>query len=79
MGSRAVYRHNYGNAAEALVWRTVHDSLGPLLTGIRRELDGRDARCVPNFSGTEGYKILLVANIFLSFFTSIILLRMDNV
>jgi uncharacterized protein with HEPN domain len=40
MGSGNVYRHNYDNVAEAFVWRTVHDSLPPLLAVVRQELDG---------------------------------------
>jgi len=38
MGSGNVYRHEYDNVAEALVWRTVHASLPGLLAVIDQEL-----------------------------------------
>jgi uncharacterized protein with HEPN domain len=33
-----VYRHEYDNVAEEIVWRTVQHSLAPLLEVIEREL-----------------------------------------
>lgn len=43
MGSGNIYRHDYDDVAEALVWRTVKDSLPALLAAVERELreDGR--------------------------------------
>jgi uncharacterized protein with HEPN domain len=38
MGSGNVYRHNYDNVGEDLVWRTVQDSLPKLLEVIDQEL-----------------------------------------
>ncbi|HKH80232.1 MAG TPA: HepT-like ribonuclease domain-containing protein [Methylovirgula sp.] len=34
-----VYRHDYDNVAEEFVWRTVHESLSPLLTAIIDEIE----------------------------------------
>jgi uncharacterized protein with HEPN domain len=38
MGVGNVYRHDYDNVVEEIVWRTVNDSLGPLLAAVEREL-----------------------------------------
>lgn len=42
MGSGNVYRHNYDNVGEDLVWRTVKDSLPKLLEVVDRKI-GRSA------------------------------------
>jgi uncharacterized protein with HEPN domain len=39
MGVGNVYRHDYDNAEEEYVWRTVHQSLGPLLEAIVQEIE----------------------------------------
>ncbi len=33
------YRHDYDNVAEEFVWRTVHESLPPLLAAIVGEIE----------------------------------------
>lgn len=33
-----VYRHKYENVADEMVWRTIQESLGPLLTAVEAEL-----------------------------------------
>lgn len=38
MGVGNIYRHDYDNVAEALVWRTARTSLQPLLTVIEQEI-----------------------------------------
>ena len=38
MGAGNVYRHDYDNVAEDIVWRTVRDSLGPLLAAVEAEI-----------------------------------------
>ena len=38
MGVGNVYRHDYDNVVEEIVWRTVNDSLGPLLAAVELEL-----------------------------------------
>ena len=38
MGVGNVYRHEYDNVVEEIVWRTVLQSLAPLLEAIEREL-----------------------------------------
>ena len=38
MGAGNVYRHDYDNVAEDLVWRTVHQSLEPLLVAVEEEI-----------------------------------------
>ncbi len=38
MGSGNVYRHDYDNVAESLVWYTVQDSLPKLISMAEREL-----------------------------------------
>ena len=38
MGAGNIYRHDYDNVVEAFVWRTVHQSLAPLLTMVLAEL-----------------------------------------
>ncbi len=38
MGVGNVYRHDYDNVVEEIVWRTVNDGLGPLLAVVEREL-----------------------------------------
>ncbi len=39
-----VYRHEYDNVAEEIVWRTIQHSLAPLLEAIERELSD-EYRC----------------------------------
>lgn len=39
MGVGNVYRHDYDNVAEEFVWRTVHESLEPLLTAVTQEIE----------------------------------------
>ncbi|MGA8759999.1 MAG: HepT-like ribonuclease domain-containing protein [Stellaceae bacterium] len=48
MGAGNVYRHDYDNVAEEIVWRTVQNNLAPLLAAVEREL----ARAPKN---NEGY------------------------
>jgi uncharacterized protein with HEPN domain len=43
MGPGNVYRHEYDNVAEDYVWRTVQQSLAPLLAAIEDEI-----ACLPN-------------------------------
>jgi uncharacterized protein with HEPN domain len=38
MGLGNVYRHEYDNVAEDYVWRTVQQSLAPLLAAIEDEI-----------------------------------------
>ena len=38
MGAGNVYRHDYDNVAEEIVWQTVQQNLAPLLTAVEREL-----------------------------------------
>lgn len=38
MGIGNVYRHDYDNVAEELVWRTVNQSLEPLLIAVESEI-----------------------------------------
>jgi uncharacterized protein with HEPN domain len=38
MGIGNIYRHDYDNVAEDYVWRTVHESLEPLLVVVAREI-----------------------------------------
>lgn len=38
MGVGNVYRHEYDNVVEEIVWRTVQQSLTPLLVAVEREL-----------------------------------------
>ena len=38
MGVGNIYRHDYDNVVEAFVWRTVHQSLAPLLATVLAEL-----------------------------------------
>jgi uncharacterized protein with HEPN domain len=44
MGVGNVYRHDYGNVAEDIAWRTVQHSLAPLLAVVEVEIAGLDAR-----------------------------------
>lgn len=37
-GAGNVYRHKYEDVADDMVWRTVQDSLGPLLSAVDDEL-----------------------------------------
>jgi uncharacterized protein with HEPN domain len=37
-GAGNVYRHNYEDVADDMVWRTVQDGLGPLLATVEAEL-----------------------------------------
>lgn len=39
-GAGNVYRHDYDNVAEEIVWRTVQNNLAPLLAAVERELAG---------------------------------------
>ncbi|MDR3511888.1 MAG: DUF86 domain-containing protein [Caulobacteraceae bacterium] len=43
MGVGNVYRHDYDNVAEVLVWRTVNASLTPLLSAVGVEIERPDA------------------------------------
>jgi len=38
MGAGNVYRHDYDDVAEDMVWRTVQESLTPLLTVVEAEI-----------------------------------------
>jgi uncharacterized protein with HEPN domain len=38
MGAGNVYRHDYDNVAEEIVWRTVQNNLAPLLAAVESEL-----------------------------------------
>ena len=38
MGAGNIYRHDYDNVHEPIVWRTVQQSLGPLLTVVEDEI-----------------------------------------
>ena len=38
MGAGNVYRHDYDNVAEDILWRTVHGSLSPLLAAVESEI-----------------------------------------
>jgi uncharacterized protein with HEPN domain len=38
MGAGNVYRHDYDNVAEEIVWRTVQHSLAALLTAVESEI-----------------------------------------
>jgi uncharacterized protein with HEPN domain len=49
MGAGNVYRHDYDNVAEEIVWRTVQNNLAPLLTAVEREL----ARVPKNTEGDQ--------------------------
>jgi uncharacterized protein with HEPN domain len=39
MGVGNVYRHEYDNVAEEIVWRTVKESLAPLIAAIESEIE----------------------------------------
>jgi uncharacterized protein with HEPN domain len=43
MGVGNVYRHDYDNVEEEYVWRTVHESLAPLLEAIVQEIEASDS------------------------------------
>ncbi len=38
MGVGNVYRHDYDNVAEEIVWHTLHHSLEPLLAVVENEI-----------------------------------------
>ena len=38
MGAGNVYRHDYDNVAQEIVWRTVQNNLAPLLEAVESEL-----------------------------------------
>ena len=38
MGAGNVYRHDYDNVAEEIVWQTIQHNLAPLLGAVEREL-----------------------------------------
>jgi hypothetical protein len=38
MGADNIYRHDYGNIVEQIVWRTVTHHLAPLMAVVEREL-----------------------------------------
>jgi uncharacterized protein with HEPN domain len=38
MGAGNVYRHDYDNVAEEIVWQTVQNNLTPLLVAVEAEL-----------------------------------------
>jgi len=40
MGAGNVYRHDYDNVVEELVWRTVQQSLAPLMAVVETEIAG---------------------------------------
>lgn len=42
MGSGNVYRHDYDDVAEQLVWQTVQNSLRLLIDAVNMELNGGD-------------------------------------
>ncbi len=42
MGVGNIYRHDYDNVAEEIVWRTVQTSLAPLLAAIESEIASLD-------------------------------------
>jgi uncharacterized protein with HEPN domain len=44
-----VYRHDYDNVAEEIVWRTVQNNLAPLLAAVEGEL----ARAPKNTEGGQ--------------------------
>jgi len=37
-----MYRHRYDNVAENIVWKTLHEDLGPLLAVIEAEINALD-------------------------------------
>ena len=39
-GSGNIYRHDYEDVLERIVWHTVHHALGPLEAAVLQELDG---------------------------------------
>lgn len=41
------YRHNYDDVSPMLVWKTVHESLPPLLTLVEAELAAADLAAAP--------------------------------
>jgi len=43
MGLGNIYRHNYDNVEERIVWSTVHRDLAPLLAVVEAELAEFDA------------------------------------
>ena len=49
MGAGNVYRHDYDNVAEAIVWQTVQNNLAPLLAAVESEL----ARFAENSEGDQ--------------------------
>jgi uncharacterized protein with HEPN domain len=49
MGAGNVYRHDYDNVAEEIVWRTVENNLSPLLAAVESEL----ARFARNTQGDQ--------------------------
>ena len=40
MGAGNMCRHDYDNVVQELVWRTLQDSLGPLLVVVESEIAG---------------------------------------
>ena len=38
-GSGNIYRHDYEDVLERIVWETVHNALGPLMDAVKTELD----------------------------------------
>ena len=49
MAAGNVYRHDYDNVAEEIVWQTVQNNLAPLLAAVEREL----ARSPKNIEGNQ--------------------------
>jgi uncharacterized protein with HEPN domain len=49
MGAGNVYRHDYDNVAEEIVWQTIQSNLAPLLAAVEREL----ARFPKNTEGDQ--------------------------
>jgi len=39
-GAGNIYRHDYEDVADDMVWRTVQDSLGPFLEAVEAEIKG---------------------------------------
>ncbi|MBV9653100.1 MAG: DUF86 domain-containing protein [Acetobacteraceae bacterium] len=51
MGLGNVFRHDYDNVAEEILWRTVHASLPSLLSAIEPEIASMTPRAGPDVPG----------------------------
>ncbi len=51
MGLGNVFRHDYDNVAEEIVWRTVHQSLASLLSTAESEIASTSLSAGPGASG----------------------------